>query len=294
MADFSVIIPCYKQAHLLPKAIESALQQTQDMDLDVEVIVVDDGSPDAAAEVAGRYGGVTVIRQANAGLSAARNRGILRSTGRYLLFLDSDDFLRPGMLAAAARALAQDPGIDVVHGLADVVDEGGERVLGEFGGRDLSVDPFHILLRGNVGPPVTFVVRREALARAGVFDTALRSCEDWDLWLRIAASGGRFSLVREMRSGYRTVPGSMSKNLEVMWRTGSEVLRRSVQLHPDCPMCREAQRAGFGALALSVRPLLRDVVRAPGGALRGAGILLRNPRLLAWQLRWIVKRGLGQ
>ena len=91
MPEFSVIIPCYKQAHLLPKAIEAALAQARDVDL--EVIVVDDGSPDNASEVASRYEGVIVIRQPNAGLCAARNRGILRSSGRYLLFLALYDAL---------------------------------------------------------------------------------------------------------------------------------------------------------------------------------------------------------
>lgn len=287
MPEFSIIIPCYRQAHLLPQAIESALAQAQDVDL--EVIVVDDGSPDESAQIAGRYPGVTVIRQANAGVSAARNRGILRSTGRFLMFLDGDDFLRPGMLAAAARAFAQDADADVVHGFADVVEEDGERVVAEFGGHDLAVDPFHTLLSSNVGPPVTFVVRREVLARAGLFDATLRSCEDWDFWLRVAASGAKFRRVPDMRGVYRLVPGSLSKNLEVMWRTGSAVLQANGQLHPDCRLCREARRRGLVSFSLSMRPLLRDLIRAPGGPLRAAGILLRNPRLLAWQLRWVLK-----
>ncbi|WP_431275259.1 glycosyltransferase [Variovorax ureilyticus] len=287
MPEFSVIIPCYKQAHLLPKAIESALAQARDVDL--EVVVVDDGSPDNASEVASRYDGVIVIRQPNAGLCAARNRGILRSSGRYLLFLDSDDYLRPGMLAAAARAFAQSPDLDVVHGYADVVDEGGETVIGEFGGRDLAGDALHTLLRGNIGPPNTFVVRREMLSQVGLFDVGLRSCEDWDLWLRIAALGGKFGLARDMRSVYRIVPGSMSKNVEVMWRTGRTVIDRNARAHADCRACRKAQRAGIAGFSLSMRPLLRDLIRSPGGKSRAAGILLRNPGLLGWQLRRVLR-----
>jgi glycosyltransferase involved in cell wall biosynthesis len=287
MPEFSVIIPCYKQAHLLPKAIESALAQARDVDL--EVIVVDDGSPDNASEVAGRYDGVIVIRQPNAGLCAARNRGILRSGGRYLLFLDSDDYLRPGMLAAAARAFAQSPDLDVVHGLADVVDEGGERVIGEFGGQELAGDALHTLLRKNIGPPNTFVVRREMLSQVGLFDVGLRSCEDWDLWLRIAARGGKFGLARDMRSVYRMVPGSMSKNVETMWRTGRAVIGRNACVHANCRTCVEARRAGMAGFSLSMRPLLRDLIRSPGGKSRAAGILLRNPSLVGWQLRRVLR-----
>ncbi|SCK42523.1 Glycosyltransferase involved in cell wall bisynthesis [Variovorax sp. HW608] len=287
MPEFSVIIPCYRQAHLLPKAIESALAQARDVDL--EVIVVDDGSPDNASEVASRYEGVIVIRQPNAGLCAARNRGILRSSGRYLLFLDSDDYLRPGMLAAAARAFAQSPDLDVVHGLADVVDEGGEKVIGEFGGQELAGDALHTLLRKNIGPPNTFVVRREMLSQVGLFDVGLRSCEDWDLWLRIAARGGKFALARDMRSVYRMVPGSMSKNVETMWRTGRAVIGRNACAHANCRACAEARRAGMAGFSLSMRPLLRDLIRSPGGKSRAAGILLRNPSLVGWQLRRVLR-----
>lgn len=288
MPQFSVVIPCYKQAHLLPKAIESVLAQAQDVE--VEVIVVDDGSPDGAAEVAARYPGVVVIRQANAGLCAARNRGILRSTGQYLLFLDSDDYLRPGMLAAAARAFASNAEVAVVHGLADVIDDKDERVIAEYGGRDLSSDAFHALLKYNIGPPNTFVVRRDVLAKAGLFDVTLRSCEDWDMWLRIAAVGGQFRLARDMRSVYRVVPGSMSKNVETMWRSGSAVVRKNGRLHPNCRTCRDTRKASLAGFALGMRPLLRDLVRSPGGVSKAAGILLRNPRLMAWQMFWQLRR----
>ena len=288
MPQFSVIVPCYKQAHLLPKAIESVLAQAEDVEL--ELIVVDDGSPDDASEVAARYPGVIVIRQDNAGLCAARNRGILRSTGRYLLFLDSDDYLRPGMLAAAARAFAAEPEAAVVHGLAEVIDENDRQVLAEFGGSDLSGDAFHTLLRNNVGPPNTFVVRRDVLARVGLFDVSLRSCEDWDMWLRIAAAGGKFRLARDMRSVYRVVAGSMSKNVETMWRSGSDVVQKNSRLHPGCSTCRDTRRASLGGFAQGMRPLLRDVVRSPGGPRRAAGILLRNPRLMGWQLLWQLRR----
>jgi glycosyltransferase involved in cell wall biosynthesis len=291
MPEFSVVIPCYNQARFLPAAIESVLaQRTQ---ADVEIIAVDDGSPDDSAEIASRYDGVTVIRQANAGLCGARNTGIAHASGRYLLFLDSDDFLRPGMLAEAARAFAEDEAIDVVHGLADVVDEGGQQVLGEFGGADLSADPFHRLLQCNIGPPNTFVVRREALQRVGVFDVSLRSCEDWDLWLRLAAAGARFRFAGQMRSAYRVVPGSMSKHVEPMWRNGRRVLRRSHCDEPGCPHCRAARSTGMGGLALSMRPLFRDLVKGPGGPAKASRILLRNPSLLGWQVYWQMRSSLG-
>ena len=83
----SIIIPCYKQAHFLAEAIESALAQDYD---NFEVIVVNDGSPDNTSEVAKRYP-VSLIEQENKGLSAARNAGIKASTGSWILPLDADN-----------------------------------------------------------------------------------------------------------------------------------------------------------------------------------------------------------
>ena len=88
----SVVIPCYRQAHFLPDAIESVLAQTYPH---FEIIVVDDGSPDDTRAVAGRYPGVRCLRQRNRGLSAARNAGLAASIGTYVVFLDADDRLTP-------------------------------------------------------------------------------------------------------------------------------------------------------------------------------------------------------
>jgi len=81
----------------------------------------------------------------------------------------------------------------------------------------------------------------------------------------------------------------MSRNVEVMWRAGSRVIGRNAPAHADCRACREARRAGFAGFSLTMRPLLRDVVRSPGGKLRAAGILLRNPVLLVRQLRLVFR-----
>src|ERR687894_2072239 len=88
----TVVIPCYNQAHFLGEAIESVLSQTYPH---FEIVVVDDGSTDNTSEVASGYppDKVRLIRQENKGLSAARNAGLGRSGGEYVVFLDSDDRL---------------------------------------------------------------------------------------------------------------------------------------------------------------------------------------------------------
>src|SRR5918997_500688 len=102
----SVVIPCYNQAHFLGEAIESVLSQTYPH---FEVVVVDDGSTDNTQEVAARYPGVRYIRQENQGLAGARNAGIRRSNGSFLVFLDADDRLLPRALEAGLKALKEHP-----------------------------------------------------------------------------------------------------------------------------------------------------------------------------------------
>src|SRR4029450_6964262 len=100
----SVVIPRYRQAHFLSEAIESVLGQTYP---NVEVVVVDDGSPDNVGPVAGRYPGAVYVRQQNAGVSAARNEGVERSSGEFAIFLDADDRLLAGGVEAGLEQLKQ-------------------------------------------------------------------------------------------------------------------------------------------------------------------------------------------
>ena len=96
---FSIIVPVYKVEDYLEECILSVLNQTCE---DWEMILVDDGSPDECPAICDKYAGkhkkITVIHKENGGLSSARNRGIEKSTGEYLIFLDSDDVLLPDAL----------------------------------------------------------------------------------------------------------------------------------------------------------------------------------------------------
>lgn len=112
MADVSVIIPCYNRRAFLGAALESVLQQTEPVG---EVLVVDDGSSDGSAELADEFsrrtgGQVRVIRQANGGVSKARNRGLDEARGQYLAFLDADDLWHPDKTRQQLALLEEKPG----------------------------------------------------------------------------------------------------------------------------------------------------------------------------------------
>ena len=103
----SIVVPTHNYGHFLPQALDSALSQ---MDVDLEVIIVDDGSTDETSEVIASYAGlVSSIRQDNRGLSAARNTGLAIARGEFLVFLDADDILGPGVLASQNAFLQNNP-----------------------------------------------------------------------------------------------------------------------------------------------------------------------------------------
>lgn len=108
--QFSIVIPAYNYGHLLARAVESACTQPGD---DYEVLVIDDGSTDdtpaVLAELSRRYNYLSVVRQANAGPSAARNHGVKLAQGELILFLDADDELLPEALQHFRRVLEETP-----------------------------------------------------------------------------------------------------------------------------------------------------------------------------------------
>lgn len=236
----SVIIPCFNQAQFLPDAIESVLAQTYP---NVEIIVVDDGSTDATPEVCARYGNrILTVRQENAGLSIARNAGILASLGDFLQFLDADDRLRPTKFADQMAAFADHPEVGVIYSGGVYIDAEGN-VTGPVQVNHPSGWVFHALLTlwGTVVHAP--LVRRECLAHVGLFDPSLGSFEDCDLWLRIALKYP-FLALDKTHFEYRIWGDTMSRNGPTMLQSAMEMLRRYGRAHPNCRDCAQARREG--------------------------------------------------
>jgi len=217
----SVVIPCYRQAHFLPDAIESALRQSYAR---VEIVVVDDGSPDDTARVATRYPRVRCVRQPNRGLSAARNAGLRASAGEYVVFLDADDRLTLDALELGVREMALHPDCAFVAGEHDLIDEKGAH-LPSMPRRRISADHYRELLETNfIWCPANVMYRRSVFATVGAFDTSCAASEDYDLYLRIAR---RFPVRthHQLVAEYRVHRASMSRNSGRMLRSTMRILR---------------------------------------------------------------------
>jgi glycosyltransferase involved in cell wall biosynthesis len=200
MVKVSVIIPAYNQADYLPKAIHSVLDQTC---TDFEILVVDDGSTDATADVANALTDerVRYIYQENRGLSAARNTGIKHSSGKYLTYLDSDDQFLPEKLEVLVNVLEENPHFGFAAGQAIPIDE-DDIPVGEIFDVPLPDDSSQLLL-GNPLHVGSVMVERSWQEIVGFFDETLRSYEDWDMWLRLARAGCPMTYVARPVSLYR-------------------------------------------------------------------------------------------
>jgi glycosyltransferase involved in cell wall biosynthesis len=219
----SIIIPCYRQAHFLPDALESVFGQSYAA---IEPVVVNDGSDDNTDAVARSYGErIKYVLKPNGGLGSARNAGIRAASGDYLLFLDADDGLHPDSIAWLVRAMEREQNRLCIMGGVYFESEPPEIVRGlDYKAEKLTLLPR--LIAGNVGPCHGFLSSKKMVDSAGGFDETfrVRAIEDWDLWLRLALRGADAVRIDLVGAYYRHYPGSMSTNFPVMLRSRTELL----------------------------------------------------------------------
>lgn len=153
----------------------------------MEVMVIDDGSTDGTEQMLRReFPQVAYCYQENLGVSAARNRGIAHTNGDWLAFLDSDDEWLPEKLAMQQAALQAHPDYKVCHTEENWIRQGVQvRVPKKYAKSGGWI--FNQCLPLCAVSPSTLLIRRSVFADVGLFDTRLPACEDYDLWLRIAA-----------------------------------------------------------------------------------------------------------
>jgi len=221
----TVVVPFYNLAEFLDEALASVAAQTV---RGIETIVVDDGSkPDqaeAARELSAKYG-ARYVHQPNAGLSAARNKGVSLAAAPYVLPLDADDRIAPTMVEKTLWYLASRPRLGFVW-----------TGIRHFGLRSTlwlrdSFDPYILTMRNLAG--VNSLIRKTALEEAGGYDeTMTRGYEDWCLWVSMLEKGWRGAPLPEYLFEYRVRPGSMySHSLKLHDELVEDIRQRHKRLY---------------------------------------------------------------
>lgn len=276
----SVVIPAFNAATTIRSAVRSALSQTVSV---LEVIVVDDGSTDATAEVVAGIGDprVQLVSRSNGGPSAARNAGIAAARGEWIAFLDADDLWLPRYVETATAALtaATNPGFAYTDAYVFHAGRGQIR----HGSVMDALDPpppdrasfLSALLRRNfVFTSATVPVA--VLSAVGGYDESLRLSEEYDLWLRILVAGFDPVWMGGPLAIYRLHPAQSSRQILAMKRTAARVyhgLREEDMPSPDARKALLERRAASD----------REVAIVAGEA--GAASLVRRARNALGRLR---------
>jgi SAM-dependent methyltransferase len=230
-AAVSFIIPAYRSGSTIGRTLASLAAQSVP---DWEAIVVNDGAdddgPELAAGWAARDPRIRSFDQPHGGASRARNTGITRSSGEWLVFLDADDTISPNYLEAMLRKARLEERarrrVDVIACGFCRVDEHG-KISGRFPPLPLADDPLAVCVAGPPGAIHSFMVRRSRVVEAGGFDEALVTNEDWDLWLRVARPGARFVVLERQLAFYWSTPGSLSRAGRQMIQDAAIVMERA-------------------------------------------------------------------
>ena len=184
ISEISVVIPLYNKAAEIERTLRSVLAQSVQPR---EIIVVDDGSTDGSGEIVERMASplVRLVRQQNAGVSAARNKAISLASGRWVALLDGDDRWCEDYLLTMAQLIERYPDCGA-YGSAFYVDNGGELVVADTPKSEGVVDFFEESMSRYVLIPSAAILRRDLVVELGGFPEGMRMGEDQYLWTKIA------------------------------------------------------------------------------------------------------------
>lgn len=226
----SILIPCFNAERWIQQAIESALAQTW---ADKEVIVVDDGSTDASADIIGRFGDkIRFERGPNRGGNVARNRLLQLAKGDWLQYLDADDYLKPGKLASQMSVLAKQRDIDVLFGPSTIEWHYGDKVSvtrHEIAG---PYDSWRLLALWQLPQTGAPLWRRSAIDEVGGWAVGQLCCQEHELYLRMLMAGKRFAYHPMSGSVYRRfADGSVSTRDPALVRRERLKIERRIEHH---------------------------------------------------------------
>lgn len=247
---FSVIIPVFNGSGFIARAIDSVLAQTWPAH---EIIVVDDGSSDDITNAVARYGDrVRLIRQANAGVSAARNTGAQAANGDWLAFLDADDWFYPDRLKCHADFIRDDPALDFLTGDYDYrrpdhsrisssmeLHSSGKAMLAKAAGRSrvvMTADELEPFVTDHFGDTHTLSVPRKTFLALGGYPSGYRVCEDVFFLVRLCAQSTRIGVTCTPLAAYLIHDASATRRDPLQAQIDNVRTLRAMALQaPDFP-----------------------------------------------------------
>ena len=228
----SIIIPTYNRGKYITYALESVLSQTFH---DHEIIVIDDGSTDNTQEILKKFEGKIIsICQKNQGISNTRNRGIKEAKGKYIAFLDSDDYWTPAKLEEQVKILDHSPKVGIVYARMPIVNDQGEKIGMKPAG--VSGKNFKELLEvwGDI-PTSTVMTRKECFEKVGLFDPPLEPMEDIDMWIRIAQFYDLYEIENKVLAYYRRHEEQVTKRKTKVYQGLVRIYTKIYNAYPQAP-----------------------------------------------------------
>jgi glycosyltransferase involved in cell wall biosynthesis len=227
----SIIIPCFNGARYIPRLVSSLRPA---LNSSTEVIFVDDGSTDGSFEqFQQRMPEAVLIKQQNAGLGTTRNRAVAAAHGEFLQLLDVDDTIEFGKLPRQLE-FARLHSLDIVYSdWRMVIVDGPLEEAGPWVHAKAEVEIIEALLDGWWFPPNAALIRKEAFMTIGGCDSTLRNtCEDFDLWIRLAIAGFRYGYLPGRFANYyryKEVPSMSRKDAREFFEGEASIILRAVR-----------------------------------------------------------------
>lgn len=229
----SVIIPAYNAEKTILATIKSVVSQTYK---NFEIVVINDGSTDNTVSVVSTVSDprIKILSFENSGLPTARNRGIDHSSGELLSFLDADDLWTHEKLEKQFNAIQKNKGIGVVYSWTRFIDEANQVMFSGSGLNEVFEGNIYCeMLQGNfIRSGSNILMRKSLINEVGYFDPDLKSVEDWDYYIRLAAVT-KFSYVPEYQILYRKSNTSMTTNVGKMEFFSLLVINRAYDNAPS-------------------------------------------------------------
>ena len=224
---FSIVTPSYNQGRFIEQTLESVLSQG----MNLEYLVFDGGSTDETISILERYTGrLSWVSEKDRGQVDAINKGFRRASGEIVAFLNSDDIYYPGALQAVDQYFTANPGVDVLYGDANHIDE-QDGVIGPYPTEAFDFE--RLKLTCFICQPAVFL-RRRVLDVCGLPDANLHYALDYEYWIRLHRMGMKFGWLRQVLAGSRLYAENKTLGSRVkMHREINDVIKKHAGQVPD-------------------------------------------------------------